>query len=160
MGIDSETEGVVDSSESSVVSEGATNELSEGHERGCCCWCCGACFDAALDQRPRAREWSRMTGAALGGVIGRRPLATRRAAGRPRGRLLGGRASEVVEGLVERRRRWEWLRVMKIADSSSSSLSEEESDVDSISSSSPWVYDKTDSLSLSSEKTLFCSSTL
>ena len=104
-----------------------------------------------------------MTGAALGGVMGRRPLVTpRRAAGRPRGRL-GGREKEVVDGLVERRRRWEWFRVMKMADSSSSSLSETEPDIDStmqLSSSSSWLEAETDSRSLSSEKTLFSSSTL
>ena len=103
MGIDSETEGAVEASESSVVSDGATREDNEGEERGCCC-CVRACFDDTLDDKPRAREQSRMTGAALGGVIGRRPLVTRRTAGRPRGRL-GGREKEVVEGLVERRRR-------------------------------------------------------
>ena len=130
MGIDSETEGAVEASESSVVSDGATREDNEGEERGCCC--VRACFDDTLDDKPRAREQSRMTGAALGGVIGRRPLVARRTAGRPRGRL-GVREKEVVEGLVERRRRWEGLRVMKMADSSSSSsLSEEESDADSM----------------------------
>ena len=99
-----------------------------------------------------------MTGAALGGVIGRRPLVTRRAAARPRG-TLGGR-EEAVEGFVERRRRWEGLRVMKIADSSPSSLSEEESDADSTLSSSSLEASDTDSRSLSSEKTLFSSSTV
>ena len=96
--------------------------------------------------------------------MGRRPLVTlRRATGRPRGRL-GGREKEVVDGFVERRRRWEGFRVIKIADSSSSSLSEMESDIDStmqLSSSSSWPEaDETDSTSLSSEKTLFSSSTL
>ena len=55
MGIDSETEGAVEASESSVVSDGATSEDEEGDERGCCC-ACVACFDEALDDRPRARE--------------------------------------------------------------------------------------------------------
>lgn len=102
IGIDSEMEGAVDASESSVVSEGATNELREGDARGC--WT--GCSDAAPDERPRARARSRMTGAALGGVMGRRPVVTRRAAGRPRGRL-GGREKEALEGLVERRRKCE-----------------------------------------------------
>ena len=129
IGIDSEMEGAVDASESSVVNEGATRELREGDERGYCC-CCSTCFDATPDERPRARERSRMTGAALGGVMGRSPVVARwRAAGRPRGRLGGGER-ELLDGFVERRRKWEWLRVMKIADSSSS-LSEEESEGDS-----------------------------
>ena len=170
MGMDSETEGAVDSSESSAVSEGATRDEREGDERGCwwCWWCTCVTGAVAVDERPRAREGSRMTGAALGGVTGRRPVvwATRRATGRPRGRV-GGREREAVEGLVERRRRCEW-RVMKMADSSSDS--EEESDGEptmslspsSSSSSSSWLdaegESETDSRSLSSSKTLFCSS--
>jgi len=58
IGIDSETERVVDASESSVVSEGATSEEAEADERGCwwACACACACFEAALDDKPRARE--------------------------------------------------------------------------------------------------------
>jgi hypothetical protein len=55
MGMDSETEGVVETSESSVVSDGATRDEEEGDERGCCC-ACVACFDETLDDKPRARE--------------------------------------------------------------------------------------------------------
>ena len=77
IGIDSEMEGAVEASESSVVSEGATKELREADVRRC--WT--GCSDAAPDKRPRVRTLSRMTGAALGGVMGRRPVVIQQPAG-------------------------------------------------------------------------------
>ena len=102
-------------------------EDNEGKGRGRCCM--HARFDDTLGNKLRAREQSRMTGAALGRVIGRRPLVARQTAGRPQGRLGG--AGEGDSGRADgARRRWERLRVMKMVDSSLSSLSEEESDPD------------------------------
>ena len=43
----------VETSKSSVVSDGATSDEEEGDERGCC-FTCVACFDETLDDKLRA----------------------------------------------------------------------------------------------------------
>ena len=68
-------------------------------------------FDDTLGDELWARKQSRMTGAELGGVIGRRLLVARQTA-------AWGGAGERDSGRTGRaRRRWERLRAMKIVDS-------------------------------------------